>query len=90
MHATTLSEREKEVLSWLAQGKTSWDISIIMGIAERTVNFHACNIMQKLNSVNRAHSVAIAMDMGLISFELPIVAAMTEDADLHNLHEDAI
>lgn len=61
-----LTEREKEVLRWSAAGKSSWDISAILGISERTVYYHISNIMQKLDAVNRSHAVAIAMDQGFL------------------------
>jgi DNA-binding CsgD family transcriptional regulator len=61
-----LSPREKEVLNWLKQGKKSWDISVILGISKRTVDFHAYNIMQKLEATNRPQAVAIATHLGLI------------------------
>lgn len=64
-----LSKREQEILKWAANGKSNWDISIILGISERTVEFHLTNIMQKLDAVNRSHAVAIALDIGLIEFD---------------------
>lgn len=64
-----LSSREKEVLDWLKQGKSSWDISVILDISERTVNFHVYNIMQKLGATNRPQIVAIAARLGLIGIE---------------------
>lgn len=68
-YIATLSLREKEVLNWLKKGKTSWDISVILGISERTVNFHINNIMQKLDAVSRTHAVAIAIEAELIDSE---------------------
>jgi len=64
---TNLSEREKEVLTWSKRGKSSWEISAILNITERTVNFHVNNIMQKLNAVNRTQAVAVAIERGLIT-----------------------
>jgi len=61
-----LSLREKEVLLWIAQGKSTWDISRILHISERTVKFHISNIMQKLDVVNRPQAVAVAIEQGLI------------------------
>ena len=61
-----LSAREKEVLKWLQQGKSSWDISVILGISERTVNFHVYNVIQKLGATNRPQAVAVATRLGLI------------------------
>lgn len=61
-----LSMREKEVLKWLKMGKSSWDISIILDISERTVNFHITNIMNKLDAMTRTQAVAISIEKGLI------------------------
>ena len=61
-----LSIKEVEVLNWIKQGKRSWYISVILNISESTVNFHATNIMQKLDAVNRAQAVATAVQLGLI------------------------
>ncbi len=61
-----LSLREKEVLKWMKEGKTNWEISMILNISERTVKFHVQNIERKLDAVNKAHAVAIAMDTGLV------------------------
>lgn len=63
---SSLSEREKEVLKWMKEGKTNWEISMILNISERTIKFHVKNIEWKLNAVNKAHAVAIALDMGLV------------------------
>ncbi len=65
----TISQREKEVLNWLKQGKSSWDVSVILGISERTVNYHVYNIMQKLGATNRPQAVAVASRLGLIDFK---------------------
>jgi LuxR family transcriptional regulator, quorum-sensing system regulator CviR len=67
--AITLSNREKDVLNWLKQGKSSWDISVILGISERTVNYHVYNMMQKLEAVNRPQAVAMAIHLGLIDVD---------------------
>lgn len=57
-----LSEREKEIMYWVKEGKTNWEISTILDISERTVKFHVQNIERKLNAVNKAHAVAIQME----------------------------
>jgi DNA-binding CsgD family transcriptional regulator len=64
-----LSVREIEVLDWLKHGKSSWDISAILGISERTVNFHVRNITQKLDAVNRTQAVAVGASLGLIEID---------------------
>lgn len=63
-----LSPREKEILLWMKEGKTSWEISTILGIAERTVNFHVSNARKKLNASNRSQAIAKAIAMGELAF----------------------
>jgi DNA-binding CsgD family transcriptional regulator len=65
----SLTLREMEVLNWLKYGKTSWDISRILKISERTVNFHCSSVMQKFDAVSRSHALAIAINNGVISLD---------------------
>lgn len=51
-----LTKREQECMHWVSKGKTSWEVSTILGISERTVNFHIQNCMRKTNSSNRQHA----------------------------------
>lgn len=57
-----LTPREREVLKWLKEGKTRWEIAIILAISHRTVCFHVNNVVQKLNAVNSRQAVAVAME----------------------------
>ena len=61
-----LTPRELEVLKWIKEGKSMWDISTIFNRSERVVKWHAKNIKQKLEAQNLAHAVAIAMRYKLI------------------------
>jgi DNA-binding CsgD family transcriptional regulator len=62
-----LTEREREVLAWVAQGKSAWEIGKILNIAKRTVDEYAATAYRKLGAVNRAQAVAIAVRDRLIS-----------------------
>ncbi len=53
-----LTKRELDVLSWTAQGKTAWEVSVILGMSEKTVNFHLGNAMRKLE-VNSKHQAVL-------------------------------
>ena len=64
-----LTAREREIFQWIAKGKNTWEISVILGISERTVKFHVSLAMQKLDAVTRAHAVAIAITRGFISID---------------------
>jgi LuxR family quorum sensing-dependent transcriptional regulator len=61
-----LTDREREVLVWTALGKSSWDISMILGISERTVNWFIANATRKLDAVNRTQAVVNAIRAGEI------------------------
>lgn len=61
-----LTPKENEALFWACEGKTAWEISQIMGVAERTVNFHMSSVTTKLCAVNRQHAVAKAIFNGLV------------------------
>jgi len=63
-----LTVREEEVLKWAAIGKTSWEISVILTISERTVNFHLTAAANKLGVKGRRAACTIAMAQGLIQF----------------------
>jgi DNA-binding CsgD family transcriptional regulator len=62
-----LTPREYEVLNWIKEGKSSWEISNILNCSERVVIWHANNITQKLEANNRLHAVAIAMRYNIIN-----------------------
>ncbi len=62
-----LSKREKECLFWVSEGKTSWEISHILGIKERTVNYHLAQLAQKLGTCNRYQALARVLFMDLMT-----------------------
>lgn len=63
-----ISKRERECLHWAAQGKTSWEISQILGVSESTAIYHLRNATRKLNAANRIHAVAKALKASIIEF----------------------
>lgn len=59
--ALQLTDREAEVLLWLARGKASREISEILTISPRTVTKHLERIFDKLGVENRASATSVAM-----------------------------
>tara|TARA_B100001939_G_scaffold25783_1_gene20914 strand:+ start:1464 stop:2225 length:762 start_codon:yes stop_codon:yes gene_type:complete len=59
--AHKLSQREKEVLRWTADGKNGGEVAKLLGISRRTVEFHVKNAIEKLHASNKAHAVSIVM-----------------------------
>lgn len=64
--ATQLTSREIEVLRWTADGKTSGEVSEIMNITDRTVNFHISNTLKKLNATNKTAAAIKAARLGIL------------------------
>jgi LuxR family quorum sensing-dependent transcriptional regulator len=62
-----LTAREREVLRWIAVGKTQSEVGEILSISERTVEEHLRNARTKLGTVTTAHSVALALSTREIS-----------------------
>ncbi len=62
-----LTPREVECLKWAADGKSEWEISVILMVSEHTADKHLANAHRKLGAANRAQAVANAIRWGLIS-----------------------
>jgi len=56
-HYSDITTRELECIKWAADGKTSWEISQILSISQRTVDFHLANCINKTNSSNRQQAI---------------------------------
>jgi DNA-binding NarL/FixJ family response regulator len=52
-----LNDREIEMLTWVARGKTSAQIAEMIGLAKRTVDFHLDNARNKLGAATRTEAV---------------------------------
>lgn len=59
--APPLTPRERELLQWSAQGKSTDDISCILGVTTNTVESHHRNIREKLDAINVAHAIVKAL-----------------------------
>jgi two-component system response regulator NreC len=61
-----LTEREREVLTLIAEGETTQGIAVSLNISAKTVERHRSNIMEKLNLHNRIELTKYAIRKGLI------------------------
>jgi DNA-binding CsgD family transcriptional regulator len=66
LKAPIFSEKQTEVLKWASKNKSSWEISVILGISERTVKFHLKNISRKLSVSSKVEAVQKGKMLGLI------------------------
>jgi DNA-binding NarL/FixJ family response regulator len=65
----SLSEREREVLQLLAEGATSKEIAMALGLKPKTVENHRARILDKLGVTNSAAAVRAAVAAGLVGSE---------------------
>jgi DNA-binding CsgD family transcriptional regulator len=65
-----LTQREAEVLVWVAQGKGNYEISVILGAKPRTICKHVEHILSKLNVENRTAAAAVAFTVCKGLFDL--------------------
>jgi DNA-binding NarL/FixJ family response regulator len=61
-----LTDREKEVLQLLAEGRSNKEVATLLNLSLSTVETHRGNLMQKLNLHNTAEIVLYAVRKGLI------------------------
>jgi DNA-binding NarL/FixJ family response regulator len=61
-----LTDREKEVLQLLAEGRSNKEVATLLDLGLSTVETHRANLMQKLNIHNTAEIVLYAVRKGLI------------------------
>lgn len=64
-----LTNREKEALKWAIEGKTNWEIGVLMGVSARTAQFHITNCQTKLGVSNRTQAAIKAVTNGIIKID---------------------
>ena len=61
-----LSLREREVLQLIAEGKTTKEVAVVLGVSAKTVESHRTRLMAKLNIHETASLVRYAIRRGLV------------------------
>ena len=69
---SVITARQRQCLEWIASGKTSYEISIILGLSEHTVNNYINDACKRLGAVSRIQAVVIALQSGLIDLPVPM------------------
>lgn len=65
----TLSEREKEVLSWIAKGYSNKEIAVKLVLSVKTIETHKRNLMEKLGLKTRPELIQYALKKGVLYLE---------------------
>ncbi len=68
-----LSQRQNEVLKWMAEGKRNSEIGIILNLSTRTVENHVQSILKVLKLENRSTAIVYAIDYcAAMDHEMPL------------------
>jgi two-component system response regulator DegU len=62
-----LTQRERQILTYVAEGNSNKQIANTLDISEQTIKNHVSAILRKLNANDRAHAVVLAIRRGWIS-----------------------
>lgn len=66
MVEATITEKQLACLHWAALGKTSWETATILGVSERTVNFHIESACRNLRVSGRQAAITLLFIAGLL------------------------
>lgn len=61
-----ITPREREIVRWMAEGKTADEIGTILGISGHTVKTLVAHARMRLDVVNSTHLVAFAFRQGWV------------------------
>lgn len=63
----TLTERERECLTWAATGRTAAQVAATLSLSEATIIYHLSKARRKLDATNSRHAVSKAISLKLIA-----------------------
>lgn len=66
LHLQPLSAREREILQWVAEGKSQQDIGDILSISHRTVEVHLRSARTKLGAFSTSQAIGRAVGFGIV------------------------
>lgn len=73
----SITAREAEILTWIAKGKSDWQIGKILGISGKTVNYHIENVKRKFGVASRIQAVVAALMPGSLSHDGAVPSPLT-------------
>ena len=75
----SLTERQKQCLEYIAQGKSDWSISKILGISESTVHYHVKSILRHYGVATRTQAIVRSLLVGDVTFGDISITAKSEN-----------
>jgi DNA-binding NarL/FixJ family response regulator len=74
-----LTDRELEILAYVAEGCSNRTIGVRLGISEQTVKNHLAKVLQRLRAPDRTASVVISLRNGWLDLNRLQVVGRDED-----------
>ena len=71
-----LTQRETEIVSYVAKGFSNKEIASLLGIAPNTAKMHLANVFEKLGACDRASAVSIAVSRGFVRLALALCVCL--------------
>lgn len=68
--AAPLTQREVQILSYIANGNSNKQVAHLLGISDQTIKNHVSAILRKLNANDRAHAVALAIQNQWVTVDI--------------------
>ncbi|MEB3335922.1 MAG: response regulator transcription factor [Leptolyngbyaceae bacterium] len=65
MRSPQLTERERQVLMLMCEGKSNQEIALVLHVSEGTIKFHVNGILRKLDVSDRTQAVLVAIKRGI-------------------------
>jgi len=78
-----LSLREIAIIKAITSGQKNRDIADIIGVSEKTIEFHRCSILKKLGAKNIAEATRRAFEIGLLTMIMLMLTFTPINADNH-------
>ena len=69
LNSNTLTERQAEILLWLAEGKTQREIGLILGITYQAVEYNLRKTKEKLGAETSTEAVTLCWVQGVMQIE---------------------
>jgi len=66
-----LTDREREILHYMAAGHTSKEIGDELGLSAKTIDNYRAHILEKLGARNKVEAITIALQRGLVEVPTP-------------------
>lgn len=64
-----LTRREREILTFVAQGLKATEVAEILFVSKRTIDYHLASAYAKLGAKNRIQAIVAASRLGLVVYE---------------------